>query len=423
MFEFLFKGLIRDKSRSLLPVIVVGLGVSLSVFFVGYMKGALGDVIEMNARFGTGHVKVMTREYIKNISQKPLDLSIYDASDVIADLEDKFPTMDWVKRVSFGGILDVPNEQGQTKTQGIAGGLAFDMSENSSDLKRMKLKESIKKGRLPNAPFEILLGEGLAKRMKVKLGDNITYFGTTMDGSMSFQNFKFVGTIGFGTSVLDDKTFIISLKDAEYILDMDDAAQEIFGFLPNDTYDEEKVQEVKTIYNASLKVNKDEFAPEMLALRDQNGLAYMLDMSASMSSIFTVFFIIAMSIVLWNTGLLGGLRRYTEFGIRIAIGESKKAIYKSLILEALVVGVIGSALGTLLGILCTYYLQEVGIDISSMMGQSNMIMSNIIRAQVVPQQLWIGFIPGVCATVLGALLSGRGIFKRQTSTLFNELGV
>lgn len=27
--------------------------------------------------------------------------------------------------------------------------------------------------------------------------------------------------------------------------------------------------------------------------------------------------IIAMSVVLWNTGLLGGLRRYSEFGVRL----------------------------------------------------------------------------------------------------------
>ncbi len=48
--------------------------------------------------------------------------------------------------------------------------------------------------------------------------------------------------------------------------------------------------------------------------------------------LFAFIFIGAMSIVLWNAGLLGGLRRYGEFGIRLAMGETKPKIYKSLIL-------------------------------------------------------------------------------------------
>lgn len=423
MFEFLFKGLIRDKSRSLLPVIIVSLGVSLTVFFVGYIKGMTGDMIDQNARFGTGHMKVMTREYVKNIAQKPLDLSLLEAGDVIGNLEKQYPEVDWVRRFSFGGILDVPDENGQTKTQGIAGGMAFDMTPGNIDLERMNISENVVEGRLPNGPLEMLLGQGLAKRMGVKIGDTVTFFGATMDGSMSFQNFTYVGAIEFGMSVMDDRTFIIGLKDAEKILDMEDAAQEIYGFLPNGIYDEERIEEIKTSYNASFANDKDEYAPQMLALRDQNGLSSLLDMTNSISSVFSIFFIIAMSIVLWNTGLLGGLRRYTEFGIRIAMGESKKAIYKSLLMESVVVGVIGSILGTILGLMMTFYLQEVGLDISGMLGKSNVLISNTIRAQIVPTQFWIGFFPGVIATFLGALLSGRGIFKRQTSELFNELGV
>ncbi|NME70658.1 ABC transporter permease [Flammeovirga aprica] len=423
MFEFLFKGLIRDKSRSLLPVIVVSLGVSLSVFFVGYIEGMMGDMVDQNARFGTGHMKVMTREYVKNIAQKPLDLSILEAGKVLEVLEDMYPEVDWVKRFNFGGILDVPDENGQTKTQGIAGGMAFDMTVGNSDLKRLNIANNIVEGRMPNGPFEMLLGQGLAKRMNVKIGDQITYFGSTMDGSMSFQNFIYVGAVQFGLSVMDDKTFLIDIKDAEQILDMEDAVQEIYGYLPNDIYDDQEIEEIKNSYNQSFANDDDEYAPQMLALRDQNGLSTMLDMVNTMSNAFTFFFIIAMSIVLWNTGLLGGLRRYTEFGIRIAIGESKRDIYKSLLLESVIVGAVGSVFGTILGLILTFYLQEVGIDMSDTLGNSNVLFSNVIRAKVVPTQFWIGFFPGVMATFLGALLSGRGIFKRQTSELFNELGV
>ena len=39
MLKFLLKGLMRDRSRSLLPVIVVTLGVMITVFMHAYLSG------------------------------------------------------------------------------------------------------------------------------------------------------------------------------------------------------------------------------------------------------------------------------------------------------------------------------------------------------------------------------------------------
>ena len=67
MIRFLIKGLLRDKSRSRLPIIVVSIGVMLTVWMHAYITGFMGDAIEMNARFSAGHLKVMTRAYAEDI--------------------------------------------------------------------------------------------------------------------------------------------------------------------------------------------------------------------------------------------------------------------------------------------------------------------------------------------------------------------
>ncbi len=71
MIKFLFKGLMRDKSRSLIPIIVVAMGVIMTVFLQSLLSGVIGDSIESTANFTTGHVKVMTRPYNENMSQLP----------------------------------------------------------------------------------------------------------------------------------------------------------------------------------------------------------------------------------------------------------------------------------------------------------------------------------------------------------------
>ena len=93
-------------------------------------------------------------------------------------------------------------------------------------------------------------------------------------------------------------------------------------------------------------------------------------------------FVLAMSLVLWNTGLMGGLRRYNEFGIRLALGESKPKVYNFLLIESIIIGTIGSFIGTILGVSFCYYLQEVGIDFTDELAGASIVMPSILRAHV-----------------------------------------
>jgi putative ABC transport system permease protein len=46
---------------------------------------------------------------------------------------------------------------------------------------------------------------------------------------------------------------------------------------------------------------------------------------------------------------------------------------------------------------------------------------NVIKGKIIPACFYAGFIPGLIAPFLGSLVSGRGIYKRQTASLFKEL--
>jgi len=424
MIKFLLKGILRDRSRSILPIIIIAMGVMLTVMLSGYMRGAFGDVIDQNARFDTGHVKVMTRAYSKNKDQIPNDLALLEVGALTESLQKDFPNVEWVKRIKFGGLIDVPDGEGNTRTQGPAAGIALDiLSPASSEIQRMNIKQSLVSGRLPKAQGEALMSDDFSKKLQLELGDEITYFGTTMEGSMSFQNFKLVGTIRFGTAAMDKGTIIIDVNDAQVMLDMEDGAGELLGFLNGGVYQDAEAQEIADKFNKKYKDSKDEYAPMMLTLAGQNNLAEIIQYSETMSGIFVFIFVFAMSIVLWNTGLLGGLRRYKEFGIRLALGEAKSAIYRTLILEAVLIGIIGSAVGTIIGLAITYYMQVVGLDVSEYIVESAMIMPSIIRSKITPDLFFIGFIPGALAMVFGNMLAGMGIYKRETANLFKELEV
>jgi putative ABC transport system permease protein len=159
----------------------------------------------------------------------------------------------------------------------------------------------------------------------------------------------------------------------------------------------------------------------MVTMRDQPGTAELMDyMGAIYGGIFVAFTLV-MSIVLWNAGLVANLRRYGEIGLRLAFGEGYGHVYRMMLAESLAIGFVGSVVGTILGLIPAYWLQTVGLDISGLLPNSSMLMSNVIRAQISPTTFVIGFVPGLVATAIGTAISGIGIYRRATATLMKEL--
>lgn len=424
MIRFLFKGILRDKSRSLLPVIVISIGVFLTVFLSGWLKGIFGDMVDLSAKFNTGHVKIVTRSYAENQDQMPLDLALMDVDNLMHNLQTDYPEMQWVKRIQFGGLLDVPDENGETRAQGPAFARAVDLlSPESQEVERMNIANSIIKGRLPDKNDEALISNDFAERFGVNIGDDVTIFGSTMNNAMMFKTFKVSGTISFGISMLDRGAIIVDISDAQSALDMEDATSEILGYFPDGEYNDVLSDSLKTQFNKKYSNVDDEFSPVMLKLRDQNGLDEILTRSESMSGIMVFIFVLAMSIVLWNTGLLGGLRRYSEYGVRLALGEEKGHIYKTIIYEAILIGLIGSVTGTILGLGMSFYLQKHGLDFSAILKNVNMMMPPVYHSVVTTELFYIGFFPGLLAMTLGNALAGFAIYKRKTARLFKELEV
>lgn len=405
-------------------MITVTIGVALVTLGDGWINGILVDIVDNNARIETGHVKVVTQTYKEQMSSAPNDLALLNTDELIATLKRDFPSLNWTPRIRFGGLLDFAGEDGITIRQVRGVGLAVDLSEGSKEIDRLDLHKILVQGRLPQSPDEILLSPGLMENLQVEVGDEVTLISSSMYGSMVIHNFTISGKVRFGILAMDRNMMIVPLKGIRYALNMEDAAGEILGhFKDPDSYNKNVTASIKETFNRKYYDPQDEFSPYMLTLRDQNFLNDILLLYENVINIFIFIFMLIMFIVLWNAGLLNGIRRYGEMGLRLAIGESANHIYFTSIAESVLVGLGGSVVGTLIGLGFAWYLQNNGFDITGMLDSNSLYMSNVIRAKVSTTTFYIGFIPGVLATALGAIVSGRGIYKRKTAQLFKELEV
>ncbi len=412
----------RDRHRSLFPIIMVTIGVFITVFFQAFMGGFLTDMVDSTARFSSGHVKIMSRAYAENSDQVPNDLALTGVNEIMQELKKEYPDMTWVKRIQFGGLLDIPDENGETRSQATVAGLGVDLlSPGSTEIKTMNIAKSVKSGRMPQSPYEILVSDDMAQRLGINLGENATLISSSMYGSMAISNFTVVGTIHFGIEMMDRGAMIADVADIQQVLNMENAAGEILGYLPDGVYNDEKSQAIVDKFNQKYADSVDEFAPVMGTLKEISNLSDYLDLANNMAATIAFIFVIIMSIVLWNAGLLGGLRRYGEVGVRLAIGEHKRHIYSSLIYESVFIGLVGTVIGTSLGLIAAYILQVHGLDLSGAMKNVNMMIPLVFRARITTESYYIGLFPGLIATILGTALAGIGIYRRQTASLFKEL--
>ena len=425
MIKFLTKGLLRDRSRSLFPVLVIILTVTLVIFTMGFMRGVFNGFFLDSAVIISGHAKVVTRAYKEESQLLPNDLAILDADRFVDELHQKYPDFFWTPRITFAGLLDVPDENGETQSQGPVIALGIDLfSENSRQAEIWELDRVLVEGNLPQNRDDALISTKLADQLNLSVGESVTFIGSTMDNAFTTYNFHVSGAFNLRKGQADRQMMLMDISGARRALGMDDAASEIFGFSHSLYYEDETVVALRNNFNQAESDSLDIFSPFMLALRDGNQMGSMVDISGAMLAIMGGIFLVIVMVVLWNMGLMNGLRRYGEVGLRLAMGESKGQVYRSMISEAVIIGLTGTVVGTGIGLALTYYVQENGIDYTKGMealSNSSIVMSNIFYAQVTSDLYYIGFIPGVLATVFGTMLAGLAIYKREMAQLFKEL--
>ena len=426
MMYFLTKGLLRDRSRSLFPVIIITITVTIVIFAIGFMKGSMNSVFQSTAVIISGHEKVVTRAYKEESQMLPNDLALLNVDQIISNLDKEYPDHFWSPRITFGGLLDMPDKNGETKDQGPVYAIGIDLLNTGSRIIEIwELDKNLVNGRLPKTFNEALIGQKLADKLNITVGDTATYIGTTMHNAFTTYNFTIVGTFDLQKGQADSQMMLVDISGARKALDMENAASEILGFTHSLFYDDDKAVNLRSNYNENYSDSSDIFSPVMMALRDSSQqMGDMVEFVDAFLMIIGTIFLIIVMVVLWNMGLMNGLRRYGEIGLRLAMGESKGVVYRSMIVEAVIIGLTGTMIGTGLGLSIVYYVQENGIDYSEVvatMPTASMVMPNVFYAKITPDLYYIGFIPGLIATVLGTMLAGIAIYKREMAQLFKEL--
>lgn len=252
---------------------------------------------------------------------------------------------------------------------------------------------------------QIVLGEILARNLRVTRGDAVTLLGVGRDGSLAADILTVAGIFRSGIPEIDRQLAEITLERFDDSFAMNDFRHAVViggSGSPTDRRAIESVQQA--------------VAAQGLALRDwtelQPGLyaAIKLDVIAT-----TLLYVVLVSVVvlsLLNTILMSVLERTREFGTLMALGVRPGLLTRIVWTETGMTAVLGVSIGLLCAALLTTWLSRTGIDFQSVQAVFERYgMSSTIYPELTPLTLLAGPAAIAAALVLAGFLPAFRIRK------------
>ncbi len=216
-------------------------------------------------------------------------------------------------------------------------------------------------GATPPPANQVLMGRQLATQMHVAPGDVIAIVGQGADGSLANDLFTVAALVSTPVDFVNREAVLMPLDTARQLFVMEDEAHEIVVYAS----DPQQADVLATTLAALPDLAGEEvlgwkaLAPEMVdVLR--------LVETAWVFVLLLVFVAAAAGVA--NTMLMATYERTHELGMLLALGIAPRRLVGMIALEALALGLLGAAVGTIIGGLLVAWGHRTGVDYAALTG-------------------------------------------------------
>jgi len=379
----------RNPRRTILTISAIVFASTLLIFMLSFQLGSYGTMINASVRIHTGHLQVQAKGYH---DKKSMRLVVPDPS-AVGKLMDGVPE---VKAYTFrADAFSLASSKERTYGALVIGVDPVRESQVST------LKQLIRQGNYlaEHDTNQALVGELLAKNLRVEVGDEVTILGQGRDGSIAATVVRVKGIYKSGMEDFDRSSIHVPLKLFQDVYAMRGTVHEVVAVGTA----LKQVSEMKKAIQAGLRkldqqntlvaLDWDELMPGLLQ-------AIKLDLVSGIIFWFILIVVVAFSIL--NTFLMAIFERTREFGVLMAIGTSPGRLTRLLLIESAAMTIIGIIVGTIFGCLLTWYFQIHGINLG---GASELMSQYGISGRMYPQLSLITALSGPGAVLIITLLT------------------
>jgi putative ABC transport system permease protein len=379
------------KLRLALTTLSIALGIAFlsGTFILGDTTSKAFDEVFTKVSSGTDAVvreeAAFTQSEGASTSRAPIDASVLDQVRGVDDVR-------VAEGMSSGYALLTDNDGGAVEPAGGAPAMGYSMPLDES----LRGEVRILDGAAPSGPQEVAIDATSAADNDIAVGSTIKvlFNGPT-------REFTVVGTVGFG-----DEENLGGSTSAYF----DPAtAQRVVG-TPG-AFDQIDVKAVDGVSDAELASQLDAAAPpgaeavtgQTVADEASDSVAEDLKFLNILLGIFAGVALFVGSFIIWNTFTMTVTQRSREIALTRAVGATRWQVLRSLLAEALLLGVVASAIGIALGI-------GVARGLTALMDALNFSMPST-SMQIEPRTIWVSLLVGTVVTTAAALVPARRATK------------
>jgi putative ABC transport system permease protein len=336
MTKFALKGILTRKLRTVLTALAIVLGVAM-------ISGTYVLTDSIDGAFDQIFTDIREGSTVIISGKSAFDLS--DGSGVTdpsldESLLDEVRALQGVGQAEGGVDSDATSligEDGKAIVYGGAPNLGFSISGGDSPFNPLRLVAGAWPG-----PDEVVIDSGVADKEEFSIGDEI---GVQVEGPV--QRLRISGIVEFGSDLsIGGATLAgFDLPTAQRLFDKEGRLDEIAVAAAPGVSDEELLAEIRPILPPSAQALTAEAQAQADASETNEFISFLRGFLLAFAGIalFVGSFVIANSLSITIA------QRTREFATLRTLGASRRQVLRSIVIEALVVGIAASVVGLFLG--------------------------------------------------------------------------
>ncbi|MEW6606391.1 MAG: FtsX-like permease family protein [bacterium] len=346
-FKIAVRNVLRNKRRSIITGIAIGFGMLIMIFALSHAEGQHKAMIGAVVKNGIGHIQIHKKGYVSALDQYKDTLELaFDPSKIegITAEEDHIKLI--TTRVNFIGLASNGYETAPVIGTGVEPDKEFQISSNISIIKGRKLSKKDDGG--------VIINKKVANALNLEVGDLITILVQTVDGGLNGSDLIVVGIFDLTSQFIRTPNLYMNLKSAQSLVYLEGKVSETIIVV--DDYNNAEL--ISQSLNSKLK--NAEFEVHTWKYLGRN----LLDIAAKMKMgmrVWTSLIMIVACIGILNTMIMAVFERIREIGVLMTMGARRSEIIRLFLIEAVVLGGIGSVIGSSLGILLVTILGHTGL--------------------------------------------------------------
>jgi ABC-type lipoprotein release transport system permease subunit len=249
---------------------------------------------------------------------------------------------------------------------------------------------------------EVLIGQGFARKHGIQEGEELAVVGQDLDGAIANDLYVVSAVVPSPVEVVNNMGIVMTIEDAEELLRMPNQAHEIVVHVDSPERVDATLAQIRTLP----LLDDAEVLPWYDIVPQFVSMIKLIDYYA-----LVVLFIVCIAALagIANTMLMSTFERIHEFGMLLSLGCSPGRLARIVTLEALLIGVIGVGIGSVLGLGWVALTSESGIDYAALGGNQSTYevayQGLHLTSRVVPRLYYSDIIAALVAVLCTSLVS------------------